>query len=159
MLRLCQDAGFTLAEIHELMEREARDPTAWRAVVRRKMPDVQESLRRLRKAHQILAHALECPYADITECPSFQAAVDHRLGPAEPDGALADGELADGGLADRDLAAKLELAAVPHPHGHLVFGHEGQERDGAGQQDQHGSGDGPTRLERQVNGQPQVDHV
>lgn len=144
MLRLCQDAGFTIAEIHELMEREALDPTAWRAVVRRKLPDVQESLRRLQKAHQILAHALECPHADITECPYFQAAVDHRLGPAAPDG---------------DLVGALELAAVPHPHGHLAFGHEGQERDGAGQQDQQGTGDGPARLERQVGGQRQVDHV
>ena len=77
ILRLCQDAGFTLAEIKQVIDLRSSDP-GWRDLVAAKMVDVEASLRRLNKAHDLLAHAVECEYDDITLCPKFQAAVLQR---------------------------------------------------------------------------------
>lgn len=81
MLRLCQDAGFTLAEIRQILDQRASDPTGWRAFVEAKMVDVANSLRKLNKAYDLLSHGLECAHDDITECPHFLAAVSLRTGP------------------------------------------------------------------------------
>jgi DNA-binding transcriptional MerR regulator len=82
MLRLCQDAGFTLAEIRQMLAQRATDPTRWRELVEAKKLDVASSLRKLEKAHELLSHALECTHEDITRCPRFQAAVQLRSGRA-----------------------------------------------------------------------------
>lgn len=78
LLRLCQDAGFTLTEIRQLLDQQAVDPTRWRELVRDKMVDVANNLARLNKAHALLSHALECRHDDIFRCPTFQEAVAHR---------------------------------------------------------------------------------
>ncbi|HEX5407324.1 MAG TPA: MerR family transcriptional regulator [Pseudonocardiaceae bacterium] len=80
VLLLCQDAGFTLAEIRHVLAQRATDPTGWRDLVAAKMADVANSLRKLEKAHDLLSHALECTHEDITKCPEFIAAVQHRSG-------------------------------------------------------------------------------
>jgi DNA-binding transcriptional MerR regulator len=81
MLRLCQDAGFTLAEIQELVTKQQTDHFRWRELVDAKMVTITESLRKLNKARDLLAHALECEHEDITRCPKFRTAVDLRSGP------------------------------------------------------------------------------
>jgi len=81
MLRLCQDAGFTLAEIQDLVTKQQTDHFRWRGLVDAKMVTITESLRKLNKARDLLAHALECEYEDITRCPKFRQAVDLRSGP------------------------------------------------------------------------------
>jgi DNA-binding transcriptional MerR regulator len=78
MLLLCQDAGFTLAEIRRMLAQRATDPTQWRALVEAKKVDVANSLKKLNKAYDLLSHALECTHEDITGCPRFQTAVQHR---------------------------------------------------------------------------------
>ncbi|HEX3648004.1 MAG TPA: MerR family transcriptional regulator [Pseudonocardiaceae bacterium] len=85
LLRLCQDAGFTLTEIRQVLAQRAADPTRWRELVEAKKADVANSLRRLNKAYDLLSHALECTHDDITRCPEFQAAVEHRVGPVAAD--------------------------------------------------------------------------
>jgi len=80
MLRLCQDAGFTLAEIQDLVTKQQTDQFRWRELVDAKMVTITESLRKLNKARDLLTHALECEHEDITQCPLFQAAVQHRSG-------------------------------------------------------------------------------
>jgi DNA-binding transcriptional MerR regulator len=80
MLRLCQDAGFTLAEIQELVTKQVTDNYRWRALVEAKMISVNETLAKLNKARDLLTHALECEHEDIRHCPKFRAAVDHRTG-------------------------------------------------------------------------------
>lgn len=82
VLRLCQDAGFTLAEIHEMKQCASAEPNGWRKFVEAKIVDVAESLARLQKAHEILSHALECRADDITLCPKFRTAVLRRSGRA-----------------------------------------------------------------------------
>jgi len=79
LLKLCQDAGFTLSEIRELGARREVDLTSWRDMVKAKIADVEENLRKLQHTHEMLAHALECPERDITQCPRFCAALDRRL--------------------------------------------------------------------------------
>jgi DNA-binding transcriptional MerR regulator len=81
MLRLCQDAGFTLAEIQDLITKQQTDRFRWRELVDAKMITITESLRKLNKARDLLAHALECEHEDITRCPKFRMAVDLRSGP------------------------------------------------------------------------------
>ncbi|HEX3649100.1 MAG TPA: MerR family transcriptional regulator [Pseudonocardiaceae bacterium] len=85
LLRLCQDAGFTLTEIRQVLAQRAADPTRWRGLVEAKMVDVANSLRELNKAYDLLSHALECTHEDIMKCPRFQAAVVHRAGQAPAD--------------------------------------------------------------------------
>jgi DNA-binding transcriptional MerR regulator len=91
VLRLCQDAGFTLAEIRQMMAQRPIDPTGWRALVEAKMVSITDSLRRLDKAHDLLSHALDCEHDDITKCPRFLMAVDKRTGP-RPAGTDADAQ-------------------------------------------------------------------
>jgi MerR family redox-sensitive transcriptional activator SoxR len=86
VLRLCQDAGFTLAEIRQMMAQRPTDPFGWRSLVEAKMVSITESLGRLNKAHDLLSHALECTHDDIGQCPKFRAAVDHRTGQNTGDG-------------------------------------------------------------------------
>lgn len=90
VLRLCQDAGFTLAEIKRVITRDEGEP-GWRAQVAEKMADVEAGLRRLNKARDLLAHALECEYDDIAQCPRFQAAVLQRTQAVPADPATASG--------------------------------------------------------------------
>lgn len=86
MLRLCQDAGFTLTEIREILDLPQADPTGWRELVQAKLDDVAQSMAKLRKTHDLLTHALECRHDDIRQCPDFQAAVAHRaMHDAPPD--------------------------------------------------------------------------
>jgi DNA-binding transcriptional MerR regulator len=80
MLLLCQEAGFTLAEIRRMLAQRATDPTQWRALVEAKRVDVANSLKKLNKAYDLLSHALECTHEDIIDCSRFQHAVEHRTG-------------------------------------------------------------------------------
>lgn len=120
LLRLCQDAGWTLTEIGQIVrERMALSPN-WRDLVRGKMDHLEAEIAQLSHAHQMLEHALECPYPDITQCPKFRAALEHRKGIPT--------------VLDK-LGS--ELPTCQHAPGDLAFGDEGQERDGAGEQHQH----------------------
>ncbi|HEX4221263.1 MAG TPA: MerR family transcriptional regulator [Pseudonocardiaceae bacterium] len=119
LLRLCQDAGWTLAEIGQIVrERLALAPN-WRDTVSTKMNQLEAEITQLNHAHKMLEDVLECPHADITQCPKFREALEHRKGiPVTLD------------------LLKSELPACGHALGDLTLGHEGQERDGAGQQHQ-----------------------
>jgi DNA-binding transcriptional MerR regulator len=120
LLRLCQDAGWTLTEINQIVrERLALSPN-WRGTVRTKMDHLEAEIAQLQHAHQMLAHVLECPHQDITQCPKFREALEHRKG-----------------IPDTLDQLKSELPACRDPLGDLAFGDEGQERDGAGQQHEH----------------------
>jgi DNA-binding transcriptional MerR regulator len=82
LLRLCQDAGFTLDEIARMLAEAHTNPPAWRDFVRAKRAAVQESLTRLERVRDMLDEALSWPEDDISDSPKFLAAVDGRM--AEP---------------------------------------------------------------------------
>jgi DNA-binding transcriptional MerR regulator len=79
VLRLCQDAGFTLDEIRRMNEAGAGQPGAWRDFVQAKLVDVEQGLERLQRAHRMLRHTLECTGADITQCPHYVELVGQRM--------------------------------------------------------------------------------
>ena len=119
LLRLCQDAGWTLTEIGQIVRERSQVSPEWRDLVRAKMDHLEAEIAQLSHAHHMLEHALECPHPDITQCPKFREALEHRKGiPTTLD------------------KLKSELAPCPHPLADLPLSHEGQERDGAGQQHQ-----------------------
>jgi DNA-binding transcriptional MerR regulator len=119
LLRLCQDAGLTLSEISQIVhERVALSPS-WRSFVRTKMDSLEENITHLQHAHEMLAHALECPHEDITQCPKFRQALDNRRGAAR--------------------GPYSEFATCADPLRDLSFGDEGQERDRAREQHKQGA--------------------
>lgn len=65
-IRFAKDAGFTLAEIEELVLRfgEAR----WRALALRKLRQIDESAARLRLAREMLRGVVACGCFDLEEC-------------------------------------------------------------------------------------------
>jgi len=83
MLRLCQEAGFTLADIRRLIEERAITPSSWRGLVHEKLTDVERQITALEHARGLLAHALDCHHEDLLACPGFQEwfADYTRLGP------------------------------------------------------------------------------
>lgn len=82
-LRLCQDAGFTITEIRELFERHDFDRASWQAMIAGKLADIEQRQAKLERAHAMLTHAVGCEHCNIEQCPSFQRAVNARLGRAQ----------------------------------------------------------------------------
>jgi DNA-binding transcriptional MerR regulator len=72
MLRLCQETGFTLADIRRLRDERAVTPRSWRRLIQEKLADVERQITALDHARELLAHALRCRHDDILACPSFQ---------------------------------------------------------------------------------------
>ena len=75
---LLRDA-FTLDEIRRLMAARSKSPRSWRELARRKLVELDERIEEARAARIAIEHALECPYEDIVDCPSFQQIVLLRL--------------------------------------------------------------------------------
>ncbi|MER5637260.1 MerR family transcriptional regulator [Kitasatospora sp. NPDC002227] len=69
LLRKCQQAGLTLAQIREFQEDQPRRA----AMIRTKLAEIEQLRTDLDHAHQLLEHALRCSRQDIVTCPTFQA--------------------------------------------------------------------------------------
>jgi DNA-binding transcriptional MerR regulator len=78
-LLLCQEAGFTLAEVREIEDELATRTDTWRDFIRAKIADIGRDQARLAHAKTLLEHALECHHEVLGECPDFQAVVASRL--------------------------------------------------------------------------------
>lgn len=83
-LLLCQEAGFTLAEISRIEDELATRTDTWRDFIRAKITDIERDQERLAHAKTLLEHALECRHEVLGECPDFQAVVASRLPGQEP---------------------------------------------------------------------------
>jgi DNA-binding transcriptional MerR regulator len=79
ILLLCQDGGFTLAEIERMRAEQAVNAGGWRDRVRAKMADVDDTIRRLTEARAMLEHALCCDHKTIKDCPDLLAAAEYRI--------------------------------------------------------------------------------
>lgn len=71
---LLRELGLSLRESKALLAADG-----WRAVLERKLADLDERIAKAQTARQAVAHALGCPHDDLTECPSFAAAIADRL--------------------------------------------------------------------------------
>ncbi|MEU5432079.1 MerR family transcriptional regulator [Streptomyces sp. NPDC020719] len=68
LLRKCQQAGLTLAEIKEFQQDQPRR----QALIRAKLAEIEQRMVDLDHAHQLLAHAIQCGKEDILVCPTFR---------------------------------------------------------------------------------------
>ena len=69
-----RDAGFTLRDVRTFLAGGDR-----RGLARRKLTELDERITQAEAARTAIAHALECPHDDITECPNHTAVVTARL--------------------------------------------------------------------------------
>ena len=76
LIRLCQDAGFTLAEISRLLECWSR---AWGRLAERKIAELDARIADAQRAKELITHALECPHRDLFACPNFRSALEAHL--------------------------------------------------------------------------------
>jgi DNA-binding transcriptional MerR regulator len=76
LIRLCQDAGFTLAEIGRLLEGWNR---AWGRLGERKIAELDARIADAQRAKELITHALECPHRDLFACPNFRSALEAHL--------------------------------------------------------------------------------
>ena len=79
LIRLCQDAGFTLAEISTVAG-SRRNPS-WKRVMETKLQELKASIARARRAQGLIEHALACRHQELALCPNFRAALMKRRGP------------------------------------------------------------------------------
>ena len=79
LIRLCQDAGFTLAEIGWLLVAFSRGRRAWDRLAERKIAELDARIADAQRAKKLVTHALECPHRDLLACPNFRSALEAHL--------------------------------------------------------------------------------
>jgi DNA-binding transcriptional MerR regulator len=79
LIRLCQDAGFTLAEIGRLLSAWSRGRRDWDRLAERKIAELDARIADAQRAKKLVTHALECPHRDLLACPNFRSALEAHL--------------------------------------------------------------------------------
>jgi DNA-binding transcriptional MerR regulator len=79
LLRLYQDAGFTLREIRQLLAAGRRPRASWTPLAERKIAELDARIAEAQRAKDLLEHAVNCPHHDLLACPNFRAALQARL--------------------------------------------------------------------------------
>jgi MerR family redox-sensitive transcriptional activator SoxR len=81
LIRLYQNAGFTLAEIGRLLAASSRGRSAWNQLAERKVAELDALIADARRAKRLTKHGLECEHQDLFACPNFRAALEAQLEP------------------------------------------------------------------------------
>jgi DNA-binding transcriptional MerR regulator len=79
LIRLCQDAGFTLAEIRVLVAIGNRRRPSWKRLLEAKLLEVEASIARASRAKALIQHALACRHRNLFTCPNFRSALKSRF--------------------------------------------------------------------------------
>ena len=79
LVRLCQDAGFTLKEIRELLAAGTHRRPSFNRLAERKIAELDARIAEAQGAKKLLEHALDCRHDDLLTCPNFRAALQARL--------------------------------------------------------------------------------
>jgi DNA-binding transcriptional MerR regulator len=79
LIRLYQDAGFTLAEIGRLLAAGSADRRGFGHLAERKIAELDARIADAQRARKLINHALECPHRDLLACPRFRSAVQAQL--------------------------------------------------------------------------------
>jgi DNA-binding transcriptional MerR regulator len=82
LIRLCQDAGFTLAEIRAFIAAGSRRHPSWTRLMEAKVLELEASIAHAKRAKALIEHALACRHRELSMCPHFRAALNARLGVA-----------------------------------------------------------------------------
>lgn len=91
-----REVGFTLNEIGQLYGARA-DREARRALLQRKLEELDRRAAEIDAARRALEHGSECPAPDIITCPSFTAIVNQRVTTHRPWPELQQVGVEDGG--------------------------------------------------------------
>src|SRR5215203_4974420 len=81
LIRLYQNAGFTLAEIDRLLAATSRRRAAWNDLAERKVAELDARIADAQRAKELIEHALDCKHRDLLACPNFRAALEAQLEP------------------------------------------------------------------------------
>jgi MerR family redox-sensitive transcriptional activator SoxR len=65
-----QQAGFTIAEVRELLAGEGEPPERWRALAERKLGEVDAVIERALAMRRVLEESLRCECVTLAECAS-----------------------------------------------------------------------------------------
>ena len=79
LVRLYQDAGFTLKEIGQLLAADTRRRRGWNRLAERKIDELDARIAEAQQAKKLLEHALNCSHPDLLTCPSFRSELEGRL--------------------------------------------------------------------------------
>jgi MerR family redox-sensitive transcriptional activator SoxR len=79
LIRLYQDAGFTLAEIGQLLAASSRGRRGWAQLAELKIAELDNRIAEAQRARNLVKHALACSHSDLLACPNFRTEVGARL--------------------------------------------------------------------------------
>src|ERR671914_143529 len=79
LIRLYQDAGFTLAEIGRMLAARSQGRRGWGHLAERKVAELDARIADAQRAKKLIQHALECPHRDLLTCPRFRSALQAQL--------------------------------------------------------------------------------
>src|SRR5262245_17912714 len=82
LIRLCQDGGFTLAEVRVFIAAGRRRHHSWRQLMEAKLRELEASIAVAKRAKALIEHGLACRHHELSMCPNFRAALAVRLGPS-----------------------------------------------------------------------------
>jgi DNA-binding transcriptional MerR regulator len=85
LIRLCQDAGFTLAEVRAFVAAGSRRSSSWTRLMETKRLELEASIVRAKQAKALIEHGLACRHRELSMCPTFRAALESRLSPPAAD--------------------------------------------------------------------------
>jgi DNA-binding transcriptional MerR regulator len=85
LIRLFQDAGFTLPQIRAVVAARSRRNQSWMLLMKAKLEALEASIAYLTRAKALIEHALACRHRELSMCPKFRAAVNARVSVTEPD--------------------------------------------------------------------------
>jgi DNA-binding transcriptional MerR regulator len=79
LIRLYQQAGFTLAEVGRLLAARSGGRRAWDRLAESKVAELDARIADAQRAKRLIEHALECPHRDLLTCPNFRSALEAHL--------------------------------------------------------------------------------
>src|SRR5262245_49130113 len=80
LIRLCQEAGLTLAEVRVFIASGSRRQASWKRLMEGKLVELKASIAQAQRAKALIEHALACRHRELSRCPNFRAALKARLG-------------------------------------------------------------------------------
>ena len=79
LIRLCQDAGFTLREVRAFLTVGSRRHRPWTRLMQAKLLEVKASIAQAERAKALIERGLACRHRELFMCPNFRTALKVRL--------------------------------------------------------------------------------
>ena len=79
LIRLCQEAGFTLGEIRTILAAGSRRHLSWKRLMKGKLQELEAAIAHATRAKTLIERGLACRHRELSMCPNFRAALNARL--------------------------------------------------------------------------------